>query len=152
MRRRVLASRLMASIPFPGPEWTAAFKQQLDNSAGYKAAGATWTHGAIALVVRKEPNLGLAEGVGMWLDLHQGVCREARVVTEAEAQSAPFCITGDYARWKEVLQKQLDPIKAMMQKKLELRGAMTTIVKYVNAAKELVEASTRVDTKFLDEK
>ena len=106
----------------------------------------------IALVVRGDAAVGIPDGVGMWLDLHQGICREARVVTAAEAQAAPFCITGDYARWKEVLRKQLDPIKAMMQKKLELKGQMTTIVKYVNAAKELVEASTRVDTKFLDEK
>jgi putative sterol carrier protein len=139
-------------IPFPSPEWTAAFKQELDNSAAYKAAGATWTHGPIALVVRADPAVGVAEGVGLWLDLHQGICREARVVSTDEAQKAPFCITGDYARWKEVLRKQLDPIKAMMQKKLELKGQMTTIVKYVNAAKELVEASTRVPTKFVDEK
>ena len=48
--------------------------------------------------------------------------------------------------------KELDPIKAMMQKKLELKGQMTTIVKYVNASKELVEAATRVQTRFLDEK
>ena len=33
-----------------------------------------------------------------------------------------------------------------MQKKLELKGQMTTIVKYVNASKELVECATRVPT------
>jgi len=68
-----------------------------------------------------------------------------------EAAKAPFCITGEYARWKSVLRKELDPIKAMMQKKLELKGQMTTIVKYVNASKELVECATQVATKFLDE-
>jgi putative sterol carrier protein len=40
----------------------------------------------------------------------------------------------------------------MMQKKLELKGQMTTIVKYVNASKELVECATRVPTAFLDDK
>jgi hypothetical protein len=39
-----------------------------------------------------------------------------------------------------------------MQKKLELKGQMTIIVKYVNASKELVEASTTIPTKFVDEK
>ena len=78
--------------------------------------------------------------------------RRARGADSAEAEKAPFCITGEYARWKSVLRKELDPIKAMMQKKLELKGQMTTIVKYVNASKELVECATRVPTTFLDEK
>ena len=136
---------------FPSQEWVDDFKRALDRSAGYKQAGATWTHGPVALVVKKDPALGIADDIGLWMDLHQGVCREAKIVGSAEAQKAPFCITGEYARWKSVLRKELDPIKAMMQKKLELKGQMTTIVKYVNASKELVEAATQVPTKFLDE-
>jgi putative sterol carrier protein len=137
---------------FPSPEWAAEFKQALDRSAAYKAAGATWTHGAVALVIRKDAAIGLPDDIGLWLDLNQGVCRDARIVGNEEAQKAPFCITGEYSRWKSVLRKELDPIKAMMQKKLELKGQMTTIVKYVNASKELVECATQVQTKFLDEK
>jgi putative sterol carrier protein len=136
---------------FPSPEWVSEFKQVLDRSAAYKAAGATWTHGAVALVVRKDAALGIPDDIGVWLDLHQGVCRDARVVDNAEAQKAPFCITAEYSRWKSVIKKELDPIKGMMQKKLELKGQMTTIVKYVNASKELVECATQVPTKFLDE-
>ncbi len=137
---------------FPSPEWVSEFKQVLDRSAAYKAAGATWTHGAVALVIRKDPAIGLADDIGLWLDLNLGVCRDARIVGAEEAAKAPFCITGEYARWKSVLRKELDPIKAMMQKKLELKGPMTTIVKYVNASKELVECATQVATQFLDEK
>jgi putative sterol carrier protein len=137
---------------FPSPEWATEFKRKLDASQAYKAAGATWTHGPVALVVRKDPAIGIADDVGLWLDLHQGVCREAKIVDRAEADKAPFCITGEYSRWKSVIRKELDPIKAMMQKKLELKGQMTTIVKYVNASKELVECATQVPTEFLDEK
>jgi putative sterol carrier protein len=138
-------------LPFPSPEWAAEFKSQLDASAGYRAAGAGWTHGPVALVIKADPAIGLPDDVGMWLDLERGVCREARVVSRADADRAPFCITGEYGRWKSVIRKELDPIKAMMQKKLELKGQMTTIVKYVNASKELVECATRVPTRFLDE-
>ena len=137
---------------FPSPEWAQEFKKALDRSSAYKTAGATWTHGPVALVVRKDPGIGLADDIGLWLDLHQGACREVRVVDNAEAQKAPFCITGEYSRWKSVIKKELDPIKGMMQKKLELKGQMTIIVKYVNASKELVECATQVPTQFLDEK
>jgi putative sterol carrier protein len=143
---------MSTTIPFPSPEWAAAFKTAIDSSPAYKEAGATWTHGPVALVVKADPQLGVAEDIGVWLDLDRGICREVKVVSRAEAEKAPFCIAGDYARWKSVIKKELDPIKAMMQKKLELKGQMTTIVKYVNASKELVEAATRVPTKFLDEK
>src|SRR5262249_33906258 len=111
-----------------------------------------WTYGPVALVVKADQAIGIPEDIGLWLDLHQGVCREAKLVSRAEAERAPFCIAGEYARWKSVIRKELDPIKAMMQKKLELKGQMTLIVKYVNASKELVECATRVPTQFLDEK
>ena len=140
------------AFTFPSPEWAAEFKKQVQQSPAYKQAAATWTFGPVALLTRADPAIGLAEDVGMWLDIERGNCSDVRVVPKAEAEKAPFCITGEYARWKSVLRKELDPIKAMMQKKLELKGQMTTIVKYVNASKELVECATRVPTAFLDEK
>lgn len=140
------------AFTFPSPEWASEFKKQVASSAAYKQAAATWTFGAVALVAKADPAIGLDADTGVWLDIDCGVCSDVRVVDAAEAAKAPFCITGEYSRWKSVMKKELDPIKAMMQKKLELKGQMTTIVKYVNASKELVEAATRVDTKFLDEK
>jgi putative sterol carrier protein len=136
---------------FPSEEWVREFKDRINASDEYRAAAATWTFGAVALVVRAEPAIGLAEDVALLLDLDRGICREARVVGRDEAARAPFCISGDYARWKAVVKRELDPIKGMMQKKLELAGQMTTIVKYVGASKELVLAATRVPTRFLDE-
>jgi putative sterol carrier protein len=67
-----------------------------------------------------------------------------------KAATAPFCITGEYSQWKQVLLKELDPIKGMMQGKLKLKGDLPTIVRYVKAAQELVNAASRVDTEFLD--
>jgi putative sterol carrier protein len=140
------------AFTFPSPEWANEFKKQVTGSAAYRQAAATWTFGPVALVTKADPAIGLAADIGVWLDIDRGDCRDVRIVDAAEAAKAPFCITGEYARWKSVIRKELDPIKAMMQKKLELKGQMTTIVKYVNASKELVEAATRVPTHFLDEK
>jgi putative sterol carrier protein len=139
------------AFTFPSPEWAAEFHKQVSASAGYQKAAATWTFGAVALLTRADPAIGLAEDIGLWLDVDRGLCRSVRIVSRAEAEAAPFCISGPYAQWKLVLRRTLDPIKAMMQKKLELKGQMTTIVKYVNASKELVECATRVPTRFLDE-
>jgi len=139
------------AFSFPSIEWVDEFKKQINLSEDYKKAGATWTAGPVVLVISAKPEIGLNEDVGIWLDLHQGVCRDAKIVAVAEAQKAPFCITGDYARWKQVVKKELEPVKGMMQGKLRLRGDLPTIVRHVKAAQELVECTTRIDTKFLGE-
>src|SRR5512139_2578844 len=139
------------ALAFPLVEWIEEYKKQINTSEGYKKAGATWTAGPVALVILAKPEIGLNEDVGIWLDLHQGVCRDAKRVSFEEAQKAPFCIIGDYARWKQVVKKELEPVKGMMQGKLKLKGDLPTIVRYVKASQELVECSTRIETKFLDE-
>ena len=138
-------------LTFPSVEWMEEYKKQINSSEGYKKAGAAWAAGPVALVISAKPEIGINEDFGMWLDLHQGVCREAKKVGLEEAQKAPFCIIGDYTRWKQVIKKELEPVKGMMQGKLKLKGDLPTIVRYVKASQELVECTTRIETKFLDE-
>ncbi len=95
------------ALTFPSVEWMEEYKKQINSSEGYKKAGATWTAGVVALVISAKPEIGINEDFGMWLDLHQGVCREAKKVGLEEAQKAPFCIIGDYTRWKQVIKKEL---------------------------------------------
>ena len=141
-----------APIPFPSAEWCTAFADAINANPGYRAAAKDWTHGAVAMVVTAEPALGIAEDMAIWLDVDQGVCRGGRLVSRQEADAAPFVIVASHARWKEVIRKQLDPTKGMMQNKLKVtKGHIPTIVKYVTANKELVESTSRVPTKFVDD-
>jgi putative sterol carrier protein len=137
---------------FPSPEWAAAYKDAINNNAAYREAGKDWTHGVVAMVVKAEPTIGIAEDMGLWLDVHGGQCRDARMVSVLEAQAAAFVIVADYARWKSVIRREVDPIKAMMQNKLKLtKGHMPTIVKYVESSRQLVESTANVSTRFRDE-
>jgi putative sterol carrier protein len=141
-----------AALRFPSVEWCSAYKDAINANPGYKVAGKDWTHGAVAMVVMAEPSIGIAEDMAMWLDLHQGECRECRLTSREEAEKAPFVIVASYARWKEVIRGQLDPTKGMMQNKLKLtKGNMPTMVKFVTASKELVASTSRVPTAFVDE-
>ena len=137
-------------IPFFSDEWIAAYKTAINGNPAYKTAAADWTFGVVALICRAQPPAFPVE-VGVWLDLDRGVCREAKLVSVGEAGKAPFCITGEYARWKQVLRKELEPIKGMMQGKLKLKGDLPTIVRAVQAAQELVNSAAMLDTKFQDE-
>ncbi|NMB75853.1 MAG: Fis family transcriptional regulator [Myxococcales bacterium] len=140
------------AFDFPSEEWTQAYFNAVNSDPNYKEAGKTWTYGALAFVVSKEPSIGLTEEKAFILDLHQGVCRKAWIAGLEEAQKQPFVITGTYAQWKAVMKKELDPIKGMMQGKLKLKGNLPIIVKHVKAAQVLVENCSKVPTRFLDEK
>ena len=139
------------SVAFPSPEWVSAYGAAINASDAYRAASLAWTHGAVALVVNPQPEIGIQEAIGIWLDLDRGTCREARIVSVAEADRAPFVIAGDYAHWKRVIRKELGPIAGIMQRKLSLKGSLPIVVRFVKSAEQLVEAATRVPTKFLDE-
>jgi putative sterol carrier protein len=60
-------------------------------------------------------------------------------------------IRAPYSRWKEVLLGRLDPVKAMLQGKLKLRGDLPQIIRHVRAAKELVNVAAATPTEFVDE-
>ncbi len=88
------------TLPFPSPEWVAAYVTAINASGAYRQAATGWTHGPVALVVNARPEIGLADAVGIWLDLERGECRAAKMVSLEEAKQAPFVLSSDYARWK----------------------------------------------------
>ena len=137
-------------LDFPSQEWVNAYKDAINANPEYKKAGKDWTHGVVAMVVKAEPSLGIPDDLAMWLDVHQGECRTIELLPAREAEAkAPFVVVASYAQWKQVIQKEIDPTKALMQGKLKLtKGHMPTMVKYVNASKQLVESTTKVPTKF----
>ncbi|MCA9589142.1 MAG: SCP2 sterol-binding domain-containing protein [Myxococcales bacterium] len=141
------------SLDFPSPEWVAAYKDAINANPAYKTAGKDWTHGVVAMVVQADASLGIPEDLAMLLDVHQGTCRDCKLVPATEATaSAPFVVSAPYAQWKQVIKREIDPTKALMQGRLKLtKGHMPTMVKHVNASKQLVESTSAVPTKFRDE-
>jgi putative sterol carrier protein len=135
---------------FPSEEWLKEYVQRINASPSYREAAETW-EGDVAYVIEAEPDKGVSEDVWAWLDLWHGECREGKIVSQEEGQKARFVIRAPYSRWKEVIKRELDPVKGMMQGKLKLRGDLPTIVKYVKAANELVNVAQTVPTEFSDE-
>jgi putative sterol carrier protein len=136
---------------FPSIEWVTAYGAAINASEDYRTASTEWTHGSVALVLPAQPAIGVLEDVGIWLDLDRGVCRAARLVTREEAQQAPFVLTAEYRYWKQIIKKELGPIAGIMQRKVALAGSLPIVVRFIKSAEALVDAATRVPTRFLDE-
>jgi putative sterol carrier protein len=146
-----VTSASRTELGFPSAAWVSACGAAIDASVKYRTAAADWTYGAVALVVRPAPDLGLAEPVALWLDLDRGRCHGARLVSATDATRASFELTADYATWKAVLRRELAPVAGIMGGKLALRGSLAIVVRNIGTAEALVEAATTVPTRFLDD-
>jgi putative sterol carrier protein len=137
---------------FPSESWAAAYKDVLNASARYAEAGKDWTHGAVAMVVRAEEKLGIAEDMAVVLDVHAGKCNAATYMPASQARDkAPFVIEGSYERWSTLIREGHDPIKTLMQGKLKMtKGHLPTIIRYVESSKALLACAQEVPTEYLD--
>jgi putative sterol carrier protein len=137
---------------FPSPGWIQAYQDALNASPAYREAASTWTAGAIAMVVEPAPEVSseLAGGFAVWLDLDQGHCQNARAVSVEEARKAPFCLTTRYDRWRAVIERRLDPIAAMITRRIALQGDLVTMIRYARSAQAMVLCATDVPSHFLE--
>ena len=134
---------------FPSEDWLTLYRDLINGSREYRESSLDW-EGDIAFVMQAEPDRGVPEDLIAWLDLWHGECRGARMITAEEGEAAAYGISAPYSRWREVVEGRLEPVKAMVQGKLKLRGDLAEIVRHVRAAKELVHLTTLVPTEFLD--
>jgi putative sterol carrier protein len=132
-------------------EWASAFKDEVNKSTVYKAAGKGWKW-TVGLVVEAEPEKHFAEARGIVLDLFEGEARDVKVGSPEDAQKCDFVITAPYSRWKQVATKELDATKGMLQGKLKLKGDLPTIVRYTKASQEMTECTTRIPVEWPDER
>jgi putative sterol carrier protein len=135
---------------FASQAWFEAFQIHINASARYRQAAADW-EGDIAFRIMAEPDRNVPADLWGYLDLWHGSCRDARAIQPGEGDAAAYTLSAPYSRWKDVVRGELDPIKAMMQGKLRVRGDLPTIVRYVKAANELVHLTGLVETDFPDE-
>jgi putative sterol carrier protein len=140
----------MTKIKAFSSEFASALKDEINKSSAYKQAGKGWKW-TVGLVVEAEPDKNFPQARGVFMDLFDGTARDIKMVSDDEAGKADFVISAPYSRWKQVMQKELDPTKGMMQGKLKLKGDLPTIVRYTRASQEMTECTTRIPVEFPDE-
>ncbi|MCS6848620.1 MAG: SCP2 sterol-binding domain-containing protein [Anaerolineae bacterium] len=135
------------SIPFATPEWVAAFKDAINASAAYREAAKTW-EGDFWFIVEPEAGQPASERKLMYLDLWHGECREAFLAQDESERNPEFRIWAPAKHWRRVINREIDPIKALMTNQLKLKGNFAKIMRSVRAAQELVLCAASVPTQF----
>jgi len=133
---------------FPSAEWVDAFKDAINANESYRKSAAKWEGDFYFIISPKGP---IKEPFVMYLDLWHGECREAHVVTDMDELKPEFVIEGTLAVYKQIFDKKLDPIRALVSRKLKLRGNLAKIMRAVKATLDLVNSAASVDTVYPDE-
>ena len=131
-------------------EWLDALKEKIASSAEYREIAKNW-EGSVSYIVNPDPEKGIPEPLYFFTDFWHGDVRDFLVCDKAKVESANFVMSADYARWKQVLKKEVDATKALMQGKLKLKGDLTYIVRNIKTVNKVIDLLCEIDTIWPDE-
>lgn len=137
------------TIKFPSQEWVEKYIDKINENEAYAKAAKNW-EGDFLFVM--EPDGNLQEEVTLYIDLWHGKARSGYLVTPENPapDKVAYTYSGKYTNWLKLLNKEIDPIKGLMQRKFKLKGNMAKVLRAVKAAQELVNTTTHIeDVEFL---
>lgn len=129
-------------------EWARACCEALNGSDAYRASAAAW-EGSIVLAMSPDAARGVMEERAVFIDAHRGECRGAWMAGADEIATATYVLRADPATWKRLLDREIDPVGAVMQGKLRLeRGGLFALARFAQAAKDMIAAAASVEGTF----
>lgn len=84
----------------------------------------------------------------MYFDLWHGECREACVVQNENEKNPAYRTWAPYSVWKQIMEKKLDGVQAMMTGRVKVAGDMTQVMKMPSATVELTNCWLLINTEF----
>ncbi|MBC8275237.1 MAG: SCP2 sterol-binding domain-containing protein [Chloroflexi bacterium] len=135
------------AILFGSQEWADKVCEELNSSQIYKEAAKNW-EGDMYIIV--EPDATFKQRIIVYFDLWHGDCRSACIVKDENEKSPKYRICGPFAIMKQILDKKVDSVQAMMTGRLKVKGDMAQIMRMPRAAVEFVNGMTTFETVFPD--
>ena len=121
--------------------WARGWAEKLNASEKYRAAARDW-HGSICFRLRdRDPKRERS----IFLDLDEGVCRDARLASDEDRESADYVLSARERVWERLIEGRTDPLVALMTGLIRFeRGRLMDFAQHTDAAKELMRAAQRI--------
>jgi putative sterol carrier protein len=138
----------MAAL-FPSVDWLEAFKDKLNSDEKYAHIAHKW-EGDIMFQI--EPGGPVSKPVYFYLDLWHGKCRDAYMIQAEQPQSskAAYILAAPYENFVKLLRGELDPMQAMITRKLKVQGSMAYMMRNVPVVLDFVRCAKEIETDFLE--
>lgn len=126
---------------FPSEEWLKLFERKLNTDSRYAEIAKNW-EGDIELSINSGD--GLEEPVTIYMDLWHGKCRQAYFVENGSANEAAFSLIGNYKDYLRILSGELNPMQALLTRKLNVHGNMGLLMRSVPTVLDFVRCAQEV--------
>lgn len=132
---------------FPSEEYVQAVMDVLNQDEQYAQIARNW-EGDLVFVI--EPDKGVNSTdlpMMLYFDLWHGKCREVRVIDPEfeEVPDAAFTLTAPQANYLQILQGELDPMQAMITRRLKVEGSMAYMLRNVPTVLDFVRCCSSVE-------
>lgn len=134
------------SAIFPSAEWLKGLEAKLNTDSRYADIAKKWEGELIILV---QPEGALKETMIFYLDLWHGTCRKASLLPALGDTKAAFVMTATYGNITRILKGDLDPMQAMMTRKLQVQGSMAYMMRNVPTVLDFVRCAREVTGEIL---
>jgi putative sterol carrier protein len=135
----------MATI-FPSIEWLEGLSKKLNSDTKYAQIARNW-EGDMCVVI--EPSGPLTEQLLYYLDLWHGKCRKTEILKDLSSVKPKFVLTATYDNISRIMKGSLDPMTAMMTRKLQVHGSMAYMMRNVPTVLDFVRCAREVTTEIL---
>jgi len=131
---------------FPEAEWIEALMNKLNSDERYAQVARNW-EGDLLFDIEAGGSLKLP--VRFYLDLWHGRCREAYMV-EGELKVKPaFILKAPYDNYVRILRGELDPMQALLTRKLSLQGNMAVLMRNIPTVLDFVRCAREITDRYL---
>jgi putative sterol carrier protein len=84
-----------------------------------------------------------------YLDLWHGKCRGVAELKDVSEKKATFVLTATYENLKKIVTGKLDPMQAMMTRKLSVQGNLAVMMRSVPTVLDFVRCCRDITTEIL---
>jgi putative sterol carrier protein len=131
---------------FPSPEWLPALVEKLNSDQRYAQIARNWEGD---MLVQIDPGGSLNDPIVYYLDLWHGKCRQAHPVGNESSVKAAFTLKAPYESYVRLLKGELEPMQALLTRKLGLTGNMAVLMRNVPTVLDFVRCCREVTDTFI---
>jgi putative sterol carrier protein len=136
-------------IPFGGPAWCAALRDEVNASSEYRNAAAKWGHGWNGnLLLAFEADAALPTPLYLFLALAEGRCGKVEFVPGPKHPESGFSLRAPFTLWREILERRTLAATAILTGKMKVEGDKLTLLKHAGANRALIHCVASVPTEF----
>ncbi len=132
---------------FPTDEWIVELENKLNTDQNYARIAHNWEWDLQFII---EPGGPLTNTVIYYLDLWHGKCRKVELIPDGkDIKQSAFILRAPYENFTRILAGKLDPLQAMLTRKLHVQGPMVVMMRNVPTVMDFVRCAREVTDSFV---